>query len=421
MKHNMHIFAAKVSSTNVTSSRCKMIPGKINTDLKNIIQAKSSSIKTGKLIRDGLSAKIRKIQDKGDYFASRATMPHVTTSISASLQNFNWKSTPFGEDDQSFENELSVVHLLQANESDKQYNKLRADCHEVEVEDHINGKNKDSKKVSSKAFTGGDQSSINAIILGITNTINLNSYTMETSKGKRIKHTPLLLVLLKKAIVLLNSHRVFNWESHFINEAPWIPHTILSSIHLIIAEFARQATDPTNLKKLRNGKKLRASIFKDAIDAYDRFESLVMGAVNTRTLGTFMGVPYTYSGISGNYQKIGKSKTTQRKEDGKDHNKEKPTRDSTKFGWLKNSNKSKKVAWPESCTTICKPFVTIGEECREGRNCAKDHGFYCKYTDDRKADISKVITDNDSLTLNTDPRTGGTESKPRITRRFTRS
>ena len=206
----------------------------MDLELKELLNSKASSIKAGKIIRDGLTARICKIQDKGDYFASRATMPHITTSISVSIQNFNWKSTPFGEDNQSFENELSIVHLLQANEEDKKYNKLRADCHEVEVEDHINGKSKDAKRVSSKAFTGGDQSSIDSIILGITNTINLNMYTMEVGKGKNTKATPLLLLLLKKATILLNHHCVFNWESHFISQAPWILHTILASIHLIL-------------------------------------------------------------------------------------------------------------------------------------------------------------------------------------------
>ena len=326
-------------------------------------------------------------------------MPHISASLASSIFDFSWKASPLNQDKDSMNAEMNIFHLLAPPKTQsKDYAYYKSTSLLNEAEENIGQSGKERKKIGTKNFVGGSQSTLADVITALSNTVVLLTYLMRCSGDYTATTNPVLILLLCNMADKLNEHTTTNWANTFLPKHPWIPHALLSKVHLVVSGFSAIAHNSINQRKVASKRSVKAAMLDGPIRAYNAFMSALEEAVAGDIVGCFGSSPSTYESalslpsadIKKRLGKLGEDLVP------------KPANKNNTYGWLVATDKTKSIPWPKGIHNICERWAIKGEECSNPNTCTLKHGRYRDFYKQDQVLIDKMVSDCPYLEFNTE-------------------
>ena len=194
----------------------------------------------------------------------------------------------------------------------------------------------------------------------------------------------------------LNKPDTTRWAFTFIPKHPWIPHSLLSKVYLVVVAFPAVVFNSTNCRRVGNSQEIKVLMLEVPICAYNTFMSSVEEAVAGDVVGCFGCSPSTFEGtlplppadIKKRLVKVGEELINT------------PVNKGNTYGWLVATDKSKKIPWPKEIHNICEKWAIKGEVCGDTSTCTLKHGRYRDIYQQDKVLSDKMVSDTPYLEFN---------------------
>ena len=185
----------------------------------------------------------------------------VTMILSA-----NWHHRPLDEITTKLENHLSIVNFLPEplGDQDDHYCEYIAQAEMEEMEEAIGESNLKRSKKNTKAYTKGLQNKCAHVVTALANMDGLFAF-MTPFDGKPHEERPIIVQCLRKLGDLFAGTQFGMYEDKFGKEYPWMPHTILSIAHSMIAEIMEVAISAININRVMKDQPLPLTLFDDVL------------------------------------------------------------------------------------------------------------------------------------------------------------
>eukprot|EP00978_Attheya_sp_CCMP212_P044587 scaffold315492_cov46-Attheya_sp.AAC.3 len=227
---NTHTGAAKVAYPTITEDWTELYS---NAHVAQLSPALNSLLKAACKDRD---ASIHDL-DKA------INMPEFSQLAAKSFTQVITKRMSLDDNTSFKRNEISILTLLRAPEHNAEYNNYVMAKYTTEVDHMVNQTEKQQSKVSTENFSGRIQEEPDDVVTAIANhdVIYQCKFGFDPNNEESI---PLLSKYMRQLGDLWCSRAFRTWFHKVKHSAPWITHTLLTQLYILISKTAMIATTP---------------------------------------------------------------------------------------------------------------------------------------------------------------------------------
>ena len=224
--------------------------------------------------------------------------------------------------------------------------------------------NEKKRKINLKTFQGGLQETPTHILTGLANFESKLSFMVDYA-GIEESQQPLIVQWVNQLANLYSSREFNRFYDKHCKTLPWIPHTMVTQVQIIISSLAKISKSYLHHNSLKRNQPLHASILRVALKTFNDVIDDIKRSIRGSGLGCFATPPPSYVSPdpppTSRFKK--QSSTTQ------DNPADRPER---RRGWLIATGPYR---WPQNlhCQHICNKFAQVDSSCSLGHSCPQNH------------------------------------------------
>jgi len=224
--------------------------------------------------------------------------------------------------------------------------------------------NEKKRKINLKTFQGGLQENPTHIITGLANFESKLSFMLDYENTPE-ENQPLIVQWINQLANLYSSRQFTRFYDKHHKNLPWIPHTMVTQVQIIISSLAKIAKSYLHQNTLKRNLPLHASILRSPLKTFNDVIDDIKRSIRGSGLGCFATPPPSY--ISPDPPPTSRFKPRHIQND--PSSVEKPAH---RRGWLQATGPFR---WPHNleCGHICNRFAQIDSSCSLGPNCPQHH------------------------------------------------
>jgi len=321
-----------------------------------------------------------------DYLQRLVTGLHWNQTTTSLYLNAIFHTAPLDEHKDILKASVSFLTFLapppEASSSELQ--EYLKNSHIETMQAMVGESNEKKEKISLKTFQGGLQRSPQDVLVGISNLESRFSFITEYSSDP--DDSPLIVTWLLQLAHIFSSPEFKKFHSKYSPTHPWIPHAMVTQVHILFAMVAKVASNFKVLQALKYGQPLSPDIFQMPIRAFASIVADIQSVISGAGAGIYNSPPLSYTHIpqpSPHRQHTNK----RRQDDSPGSYLAAPKRHSpSDKGWITASGR---YLWPKNISgkQLCNRFAQIGSSCPNGTNCPFSHRVFPKDFDSTDRDI----------------------------------
>jgi hypothetical protein len=234
-------------------------------------------------------------RDESVHYLDRAiNMPEFSQLAAKSFTQALSKRSPLDDDTKFKRNEISILTLLPPPTESAAYDSYCRTTHATEIDHMVNQGEKQSTRVGTEIFNGGNQNHPDDVVAAIANmdVMYQLKYGFDTTDETSM---PLIVVLLRQLADLYCTRNFRKWYKKVSASAPWISHTLITQVHSLLSKVANIANNPTNKRQFRAGRPLHPEVYNDVANEFKRIKDNTLATISSSSLGSlFTSAPSSY-------------------------------------------------------------------------------------------------------------------------------
>ena len=355
------------------------------------------------------------------------------------LLSGRYKQTAFDKERQTLKSQINLLHFLPPPDAQNAaysawMNERTTNMSQYYVQGDAatSGRQYTSKALQTEIFTGGQQNKLSDFHTALANFLCNLYYIYDMDESSR---PPLIVKYCMNLLSLSNKTAFTDWYKEVIDYMPWIPHQLLCLTQNVISGFVTLAKNMELQTAYLHGEltNYTPEIFNDVKAKYEHV-CCVINSVGEMGTGEHFwnSAPISYLILTGKPAPTRNAFQTVTQHPGQLANnafvqnnpggpaqptnyvqsrgQNKRKKDYSTMGWLKSTTVIN--TWPRGLTRICPGWSFVNSTCKRGRNCSKQHAYYCQLSQQEKNAAQEFVASHPGLEFNEDQTTGGTLAVP---------